>query len=394
VNQHRKLQEWVDEMARMCEPDEIVWIDGSEEEKERLTQQAVAAGQLVLLDQEQYPGCFYRRVATNGEARTERMTYMCSKLPHERKPRNKRTSPEEDYRRLCKVLAGSMNGHTMYVIPFLIQPIGSPPSNFGIGITDSIYAVRNMQITGHIDASALERCDTESEFTGYPRQFTYGSTRHSWEPYEPVYQDITRGREQGQTAVSAERFASAMNFTHTLVTERAKQFFRGHLGAHHNVELLADEATQESWLSMFKRGTGIDSYDGIRPAYRLFSIALRRQCNRIARRPSHEVLLSPNDVVIARDDTDTRTVPKPSTISPEVLDRINSEFARLTPDQQHVLTWKYLEGLNLATVAEELKIPAGTLYSCVSRAREDLRQGLADLAIFFARFFRPRAMDM
>jgi len=394
VNQHRKLQEWVDEMARMCEPDQIVWIDSSEEERKRLTREAVAGGEMVLLDQKEYPGCFYRRVATNGEARTERMTYMCSKLPHERKPRNKRTSPEEDYRRLCKVLAGSMNGHTMYVIPFLIQPIGSPPSNFGIGITDSIYAVLNMQITGHIDASALERCDTESEFTGYPRQFTYGSTRHSWEPYEPVFQDITRGWEQGQTAVSAERFASAMNFAHTLVTERAKQFFRGHLGAHHNVELFADEATQESWLSMFKRGTSIDNYDGIRPAYRLFSIALRRNCNRIAMRPSHEVSLSPDDVVIARDDTDTRTVPRPSAMPPEVLDRINSEFDRLTPDQRDVLRYMYWDKLKLVAIAEKLRIPKGTLYSRATRAREDLRQGLADIALFFARFFRPRAMDM
>ena len=55
MNRHRKLQEWVEEMARMCEPDQIVWIDGSEEEQERLTEEAVATGEVTLLDQESYP---------------------------------------------------------------------------------------------------------------------------------------------------------------------------------------------------------------------------------------------------------------------------------------------------------------------------------------------------
>ena len=62
VNQHRKLQEWVEEMSRMCGPDQIVWIDGSEEERERLTQEAVGTGELILLDQEKYPGCLYHRI--------------------------------------------------------------------------------------------------------------------------------------------------------------------------------------------------------------------------------------------------------------------------------------------------------------------------------------------
>jgi RNA polymerase sigma factor (sigma-70 family) len=321
------------------------------------------------------------------------MTYMCSKLSQERKPRNKRTSPEEDYSRICKVLAGSMNEHTMYVIPFLIRRVGSPLNKVGIGITDSIYAVLNMQLTGHIDASALERCDTESEFTGYPRQFTYGSILNSWEPYEPVFQDITKGWQQ-QAAISVERFASAMNFAHTLVTERAKQFFLWHFGARQNVELLADEASQNFWLSMLKDGTGFDNYDGIRPAHRVCSLALRRHCNRIGMRPSHEVLLSPDDLVIARDDNDTRTVTRPSAMSTEVLDRVNSEFDRLTPDQRDVLRCMYWDKLKLVAISEKLGIPKGTLYSRATRAREDLRQGLADIATFLARFFRPRAMDM
>jgi phosphoenolpyruvate carboxykinase (GTP) len=78
VNRHRKLQEWVEEMARMCEPDQIVWIDGSAEEQERLTEEAVATGEVTLLDQQRYPGCLYHRTATNDVARTEDLTYICT----------------------------------------------------------------------------------------------------------------------------------------------------------------------------------------------------------------------------------------------------------------------------------------------------------------------------
>ena len=69
MTQHRELQEWVEEMARLCEPDEIVWIDGSEDEKERLTKEAAAAGEVVLLNQDKLPGCLYHRTAVNDVAR-------------------------------------------------------------------------------------------------------------------------------------------------------------------------------------------------------------------------------------------------------------------------------------------------------------------------------------
>ena len=126
VNQHRKLQDWVAEMARTCEPDEIVWIDGSEEERERLTQEAVSRGELILLDQEQYPGCLYRRVATNDVARTEHLTFICTTNRDDTGPTNNWMSPEEGYRRAGEIFAGSMKGRTMYVIPFSMGPVGAP----------------------------------------------------------------------------------------------------------------------------------------------------------------------------------------------------------------------------------------------------------------------------
>jgi phosphoenolpyruvate carboxykinase (GTP) len=165
VNQHRKLQEWVDEMARMCGPDQIVWIDGSEDEKERLTREAVSTGEVIALDQERYPGCLYHRTATNDVARTENLTYICSKLHEDAGPTNNWMSPEEGYRRAREIFTGSMKGRTMYVIPFSMGPVGSPFSKIGVELTDSIYVVLNMRIMTRVGAAVLKQLGADGEFT-------------------------------------------------------------------------------------------------------------------------------------------------------------------------------------------------------------------------------------
>ncbi len=165
VNQHRKLQEWVEEMARMCGPDQIVWIDGSTEEKERLTEEAAATGEVTLLDQEKLPGCLYHRTATNDVARTEDLTYICTTLREDAGPTNNWMSPEEGYRRAGEILAGAMKGRTMYVIPFSMGPVGSPFSKLGVELTDSIYVVLNMRIMTHVGAAVLKQLGTGGEFT-------------------------------------------------------------------------------------------------------------------------------------------------------------------------------------------------------------------------------------
>ena len=165
VNQHRKLQEWVEEMARMCEPDQIVWIDGSEEERERLTQEAIAAGEVTLLDQQKHPGCLYHRTAVNDVARTEDLTYICTTLRDDAGPTNNWMSPEDGYRRAADIFKGAMRGRTMYVIPFSMGPVGSPFSKVGVELTDSIYVVLNMRIMTHVGASVLKQLGAGGEFT-------------------------------------------------------------------------------------------------------------------------------------------------------------------------------------------------------------------------------------
>ena len=152
-------------MARMCGPDHIVWIDGSDEERQRLTQEAVASGELVLLDQQRYPGCVYHRTASNDVARTEHLTYICSKSREDAGPTNNWMSPEEGYRCAGEIFAGSMKGRTMYVIPFSMGPLGSPFSKIGVELTDSIYVVLNMRIMTRIGTVVLERLGSDGEFT-------------------------------------------------------------------------------------------------------------------------------------------------------------------------------------------------------------------------------------
>jgi len=165
VNQHRKLQEWVEEMARMCGPDRIVWIDGSDEQKDRLPQEAAGTGEVVLLDQEKLPGCLYHRTAVNDVARTENLTYICTTLREDAGPTNNWMSPDEGYRRAKEIFAGSMKGRTMYVIPFSMGPVGSPFSKIGFELTDSIYVVLNMCIMAHVGAPVLKQLGAGGEFT-------------------------------------------------------------------------------------------------------------------------------------------------------------------------------------------------------------------------------------
>ena len=165
MSEHRRLQEWVEEMARLCQPDQIVWIDGSEEEKDQLTELAVQSGEVEYLNQEKLPGCIYHRTAVNDVARTEDLTFICSRLPEDAGPTNNWMSPEDGYRRAGEIFQGAMKGRTMYVIPFSMGPVGSPFSKIGVELTDSIYVVLNMRIMTRVGAPVLKQLGTNGDFT-------------------------------------------------------------------------------------------------------------------------------------------------------------------------------------------------------------------------------------
>ncbi|MBN1437512.1 MAG: phosphoenolpyruvate carboxykinase (GTP) [Sedimentisphaerales bacterium] len=162
---HAGLNAWVEKMALMCQPDDIVLIDGSDEQRDELRKQACSTDEIIELDQEKLPGCYYHRTAVNDVARTENLTFICTSLKDNAGPTNNWMSPEEGYRRAGEIFAGSMKGRTMYVIPFAMGPVGSPFTKYGVELSDSIYVVLNMLIMTRVGDPVLEQLDVAGEFT-------------------------------------------------------------------------------------------------------------------------------------------------------------------------------------------------------------------------------------
>jgi phosphoenolpyruvate carboxykinase (GTP) len=156
LTENANLIQWVSEMAALCKPDAIVWLDGSEDEKRRLIAQAVSEGILEELDQQKLPGCYYHRSNPNDVARVEHLTFICSPTQDEAGPTNNWMAPAEAYQKLGALFDGSMKGRTMYVIPYVMGPVGSPLAKIGIELTDSIYVALNMRIMTRMGKAALD----------------------------------------------------------------------------------------------------------------------------------------------------------------------------------------------------------------------------------------------
>ena len=162
---HQKLIQWVNEMAKLCQPDRVVWCDGSEDEKTRLERESITNGELIELNPKKLPGCFLHRTAHNDVARTEHLTFICTSKKEDAGPNNNWMVPKEAYAKAGAMFQGAMKGRNMYVIPFCMGPVGSPFSKIGIELTDSIYVVLNMRIMTRMGSAVLKALGTDGEFT-------------------------------------------------------------------------------------------------------------------------------------------------------------------------------------------------------------------------------------
>ncbi len=153
---NKTLNAWLEEMKALVNPDQVVWIDGSEEQLEALRKEACETGEMIKLNQEKLPGCYYHRTAPNDVARVEDRTLICSKKEEDAGPTNHWMDPEKAYKMLYDIARGSYAGRTMYVIPYSMGPVGSPLAKIGIELTDSIYVVLNMSIMTRVGAKVLE----------------------------------------------------------------------------------------------------------------------------------------------------------------------------------------------------------------------------------------------
>ena len=162
--ENRKVLAFVKESADLAQPDQIVWIDGSEEQLESLRREACKTGEMIKLNQEKLPGCYYHRTAENDVARVEARTFICCKNKDDAGPTNYWMDPDEAYA-MCKEIArGKMKGRTMYVIPYSMGVVGSPFSRIGIEVTDSIYVVLNMAIMTRVGLDCYEALGKDGDF--------------------------------------------------------------------------------------------------------------------------------------------------------------------------------------------------------------------------------------
>jgi len=158
------LLAWVDEMAKLTKPSNIVWVDGSEEEHKRLSDLAVSEGIIEPLNQEKLPGCYYSRSAANDVARVEHLTFICTPTKEEAGPTNNWMAPDEAYKKMRGLFDGAHKGRTMYVIPYVMGPLGSPMSKVGVELTDSVYVVLNMRIMTRMGKGALDHLGNSNDF--------------------------------------------------------------------------------------------------------------------------------------------------------------------------------------------------------------------------------------
>ena len=147
---------WIEDMKALLTPDNVVVIDGSEEQLEALRAEACATGEMIKLNEEKLPGCYYHRTKPNDVARVEDRTFICSKEKENAGPTNNWCDPQEMYAKLYDIARGTYKGRTMYIIPFSMGPIGSPLAKVGIEVTDSIYVVLNMAIMTRVGQAVLD----------------------------------------------------------------------------------------------------------------------------------------------------------------------------------------------------------------------------------------------
>lgn len=156
LTQNKSILSWIDEKVELVKPDKIVWIDGSKEQIEELRKEACSTGELIKLNEELLPDCYYHRTAVNDVARVEDRTLICSKKEEDAGPTNHWMDPEKAYKMVYDIARDSYKGRTMYVIPYSMGPIGSPLAKAGIELTDSIYVVLNMCIMTRVGKKVLE----------------------------------------------------------------------------------------------------------------------------------------------------------------------------------------------------------------------------------------------
>ena len=156
LTQNKTVIDWIEEKIALVSPDEVMWIDGSEEQLDALRAKACETGEMTKLNEDLLPGCLLHRTKPNDVARVENRTFICAESADQAGPTNNWMDPAEAYKRLYDIARDSYKGRTMYIIPYSMGPVGSPFSKIGVELTDSIYVVLNMAIMTRIGKKVMD----------------------------------------------------------------------------------------------------------------------------------------------------------------------------------------------------------------------------------------------
>ncbi len=158
------VESWVEESARLTKPAKIVWCDGSAEEYARLVDDMLRDATFFALNQRTYPGSYLHRSDPSDVARTEHLTFICSREKSDAGPTNNWMAPEDAKNMVRPLFDGAMKGRTMYVVPYILGPVASPYSRVGVEITDSAYVVASMRVMSRMGKVALDRLGTSGDY--------------------------------------------------------------------------------------------------------------------------------------------------------------------------------------------------------------------------------------
>ena len=159
-----ELAAWVKDAATLMQPDTVHWCDGSDAENAQLVDAMLQDGTLLKLNPTTHPNCYLHRSSPSDVARVEHLTFVCTAVKDDAGPNNNWMSPTEGHQLVDKLYAGCMRGRTLYVIPYLMGPYGSPYARAGVEITDSPYVVANMRIMARIGTRALAHIEAGNSF--------------------------------------------------------------------------------------------------------------------------------------------------------------------------------------------------------------------------------------
>jgi phosphoenolpyruvate carboxykinase (GTP) len=164
LTRSKPLSGWVTEVAGLTQPKDVHWCTGDAEEYDSFVRQMLGDGTLLKLNADRYPDCYLHRSDPQDVARVEHLTFVCTTSKEDAGPNNNWLAPDEAKKRMTELFRGSMQGRTMYVIPYCMGPLDSPYSRCGVEITDSPYVVANMYLMTRIGKPALERIERDGSF--------------------------------------------------------------------------------------------------------------------------------------------------------------------------------------------------------------------------------------